>query len=253
MAYTVKRLAEVSGVSVRTLHFYDEIDLLKPAFVGANGYRYYEEEQLLILQQILFFRELGFELKEIQRILNQSDFSKVRALKTHRVVLLQKEERTRQLIQTIDKTIERLNGGRKMKAKEMFAGFDPKKQAEREEELIKRFGNGARKGIEESKRQVRHWTKADWEKSGQEWDGICKDLAGLMEKGRPSDSPEVQTVVRGHYEWLKRFWTPTRDSYAGHGEFIVDSELAKAYEAYHPQLPRFLSSAIKVFADRALA
>jgi MerR family transcriptional regulator, thiopeptide resistance regulator len=77
MAYTVTKLAKISGVSVRTLHFYDEIGLLKPAYYGSNGYRYYEEEQLLTLQQILFFKELGFELKRIQSILRKSNFDKL--------------------------------------------------------------------------------------------------------------------------------------------------------------------------------
>src|SRR6187401_2666405 len=100
MAYTVKKLAGMSGVSVRTLHFYDEIGLLKPAFVGANGYRFYEEEQLLMLQQILFYRELEFELKDIQRILATGRFNKLKALKQHRELLLEKQARTTQLIQT---------------------------------------------------------------------------------------------------------------------------------------------------------
>src|SRR5580693_2515487 len=89
MAYTVKKVAGISGVSVRTLHFYDEVGLLKPAYHGANGYRFYEEAQLLTLQQILFYRELGFELKKIKAILRQSDFDKVAALESHRKILRQ--------------------------------------------------------------------------------------------------------------------------------------------------------------------
>src|SRR5688572_17841922 len=84
MAYTVKQVARMSGVSVRTLHFYDETGLLKPAYLGANGYRFYEEPQLLTLQQILFYRELGFELKQIQQILDRHDFEIVAALQSHR-------------------------------------------------------------------------------------------------------------------------------------------------------------------------
>src|ERR1700691_2339019 len=103
--YTVKEVAKLSNVSVRTLRFYDEIGLLKPAFYGDNGYRYYEEEQLLILQQILFFRELGFELKQIRRVLGRSDFDKMVALSSHRQVLKKNLEQTRKLIKTIDKTI----------------------------------------------------------------------------------------------------------------------------------------------------
>src|ERR1700688_2910628 len=89
MAYTVKKLSELSGVTVRTLHFYEEIGLLKPAYHGSNGYRYYEEKELLMLQQILFFKELGFTLKKIQKVLGRSDFDKLAALHSHRKALSQ--------------------------------------------------------------------------------------------------------------------------------------------------------------------
>src|SRR3954469_9060964 len=94
MAYTVKQVATLSGVSVRTLHFYDEAGLLKPAYHGANGYRFYEEPQLLILQEILFYREMGCELKQIKEVLNRTGFEVVEALKSHRNVMQQKLART---------------------------------------------------------------------------------------------------------------------------------------------------------------
>src|ERR1700693_3652619 len=99
MAHTANQLAALAGVSVRTLYFYDETGLLKPAYHGANGYRFYEEAQLLTLQQILFYRELGFELKQIKRILGRSDFEKVAALQSHRKVLKKTLPRTRTLIE----------------------------------------------------------------------------------------------------------------------------------------------------------
>jgi DNA-binding transcriptional MerR regulator len=123
MGYTVKQVAAMSGVSVRTIHFYDETALLKPAYTKANGYRIYEEPQLLMLQQILFYRELGLELKRIKEILGQPKFEKVAALKSHRKVLEKNLTRTRTLIETIDKTTEHLKGRKKMKSEEMFAGF----------------------------------------------------------------------------------------------------------------------------------
>jgi len=123
MAYTVKQLAVMSGVTVRTLHFFDEMDLLKPAYTKANGYRIYEEPQLLMLQQILFYRELGFELKRIKEILSQPKFEKLAALKSHRQVLEKNVARTRTLIETIDKTISHLKGAKKMTTEEMFMGF----------------------------------------------------------------------------------------------------------------------------------
>ena len=123
MAYTVSQVAGLSGISVRTLHFYDEVGLMKPAFVSATGYRYYEEPQLLALQQILFYRELGFPLREIKAVLARADFEKVAALESHRAVLQKNLARTQTLIATIDKTIEHVRGTRKMSSEEMFAGF----------------------------------------------------------------------------------------------------------------------------------
>src|SRR3954447_16324160 len=96
--YTVKQVSRLSGVSVRTLHFYDEVGLLKPAYQAENGYRFYEEPQLLMLQQILFYRELGFELKQIREILKRPDFEKVKALMAHREVLEETLVRTRSLL-----------------------------------------------------------------------------------------------------------------------------------------------------------
>jgi len=209
-------------------------------------------EQLLVLQQILFYRELEFELKAIQRILNRRNFDKLAALRKHRATLLQKRERVHQLIQTIDQTIETLSGGRKMKAKEMFTGFDPKKQAEHEEYLIERYGECARKSIEESKQKVKHWKKDNWQTSGEEWDAICKDTVNNLQAKRAADSFEVESVIARHFQWLKQFWTPTKESYAGHGAFIVASELGKSYEKYDPALPSYIAIGIKVFADRRL-
>jgi DNA-binding transcriptional MerR regulator len=252
MKYGVKELSQLSGVTVRTLHFYDEVGLLKPAYHSANGYRVYEEKELLVLQQILFFRELGFELKQIKRILNRSDFDKCAALESHRRVLEKNAQRMRGLIRTIDKTLEHLKGKRRMKDKALFSGFDKAKQAEYEKQLIDRFGEKMRKGIAQSRRRVKDWTKADWDRSGQEWDAICRDLVAAMKRRRKADSSEVQQLVARHYEWLKRFWTPNQESYAGHGEFIVTSELRNAYDQYDPGLAEFIANGIQVFAKDRL-
>ncbi|MCD6049103.1 MAG: skgA-A [Verrucomicrobia bacterium] len=140
MAYTVKQVAAMSGVSVRTLHFYDETGLLKPARLGANGYRFYEEPQLLTLQQILFYRELGFELKQIKEILGHADFERIAALQSHRQVLQKNLTRTRILLDTIDKTIRHLEGTQKMKSEEMFVGFSVAAGKDRFDEHIKLGG-----------------------------------------------------------------------------------------------------------------
>jgi DNA-binding transcriptional MerR regulator/uncharacterized cupin superfamily protein len=141
MAYTVKQVAAMSGVSVRTLHFYDETALLKPAYTKANGYRIYEEAQLLMLQQILLYRELGFELKRIKSILGQAKFQKAAALRSHRKVLEKNATRTRTLIETIDKTIKHLKGTKKMKSEELFAGFSVAAGKDRFNEGFNRDGS----------------------------------------------------------------------------------------------------------------
>jgi DNA-binding transcriptional MerR regulator len=246
-------VAAMSGVSVRTLHFYDETGVLKPAYHGANGYRFYEEPQLLTLQQILFYRELGFELKQIKEILGRADFEKLAALESHRKVLKKNLGRTRALIVTIDKTIEHLKGTNVMSSKEFFAGFSPEVQAKHERYLIDRYGAGTKKGIAQSKARVKHWTKADWEKSGAAFNSICRDLAVALEQKRSADSSAVQAIIRRHHTWLKQFWTATRESYAGHAQLIVDSDLRKPYEAHHPQLPEFVAAGIKSFAERELS
>jgi DNA-binding transcriptional MerR regulator len=140
MAYTVKQVAAMSGVSVRTLHFYDETALLKPAYTKANGYRIYEEAQLLMLQQILFYRELGFELKRVKEILSQAKFQKAAALRSHRRILEKNVTRTRTLIETIDKTINHLKGTKKMKSEELFAGFSVAAGKDRFNEGLNRDG-----------------------------------------------------------------------------------------------------------------
>jgi DNA-binding transcriptional MerR regulator len=256
MAYTVKELSQLSGVSVRTLHFYDEIGLLKPARVGQNQYRYYDEEQLLALQQILFFRELGFELRKIRSIVSRPGFDRLDALRNHREVLLKERSRMGNLIRTIDQTIERLKGGRRMKTKtkdkDLYKGFAPEKQAEYEEYIKNRFGSEA---LLESQKRVKKFTKADWEKNGKEWDAICRDLAEQFAKSSPVGSNAVQTIIRRHHTWLKKFWTPNRASYAGLGEGYTSFEWKGAfstYDAEHPKLACFLAEAMRVYAEREL-
>jgi len=197
MAYTVKQVAAMSGVSVRTLHFYDETGLLKPAGYRANGYRFYEEPQLLTLQQILFYRELGFELKQIRHILGRADFEKIAALESHRKILKKSLSRTEKLIATIDKTIEHLKGKTKMKNEDMFVGFSPEEQAKHEQYLMDRFGPCMKESIAESKAKVKHWKKADWEKSGAVFNQICRDLVAAIEENQPPGRLQFRVLSAG--------------------------------------------------------
>ena len=191
-------------------------------------------------------------MKQIQRLLDRSDFDQAEALKSHRKVLQKNLERTGELIRTIDKTLAHMKGKKKMKHAELFRGFDEKKQAEYEQQLIERFGEGMRKGIAESRRRVKDWTKSDWQRSGNEWNEICARLVQAMGRKLAVDSDEVQGLIRRHYEWLKKFWTPNRESYAGHGRFLLETDLRKAYDKHDPKLAGFMAEAMSIFAEQKL-
>ena len=126
--YTVKQLSSLAGVSVRTLHYSDEIGLLKPSAVGRNSYRYYDDDALFRLQQILFFRELDLDLMQIKAILDDKHFDRVTALQTHRRQLTEKIDRLQALIATVDNTILHLVGEVTMSKKRIFQGFDKEQE-----------------------------------------------------------------------------------------------------------------------------
>src|SRR5438552_2589890 len=130
--YTVKQLSDLAGVSVRTLHYYDEIGLLRPSSVGANGYRRYDDAAVLRLQQILFYREMGLELLQIRDILDAPDFDLLAALQAHRAALEAKIGRLQALVGTVDSTIMHLTGEVDVSKKELFKGFSEKKQKQYE-------------------------------------------------------------------------------------------------------------------------
>jgi len=251
--YTVKNLAKLSGISVRTLHFYDEIGLLKPALYGDNKYRYYKEEQLLILQQILFFRELGFPLDKIKKIISANNFDKVKALRAHKETLEKDINRMHNLINTIDTTIKYLSGNVKVSAGEFFQGFDPKKRVEYEKYLVS-SDKVTQKDLD------RIWTKYqklnDIDKGKFKLEGIAlnKELAAVMESGFTPNSAEVQKLIKRHYEWIKPFWRPNADSYIGIAILYCEHEDFKNFfDSYHVGLAEFLSEAMQIFSKYELS
>lgn len=252
MAYTVNKLAKLSGVSVRTLHFYDEIGLLKPAFYGENNYRYYEEEQLLMLQQILFYRELGFQLNDIQRIISSPDFDKVNALESHRKILFENLNQTKSLIETVDKTIAHLRGKTMMKDEELYYGFDSEKQKEHEKYLVNQ-GIVTQKFLDECNKKVKNWSDEEKNAFIQDMEKIMKEIILAMENGLPTSSEEVQKLMHRHYHWLLLTWTPTKESYLGLTELYQTPEFRKFFDARHSELLTFFIGAMKVYANTKLA
>jgi len=247
MAYTVNKLAKLSGVSVRTLHHYDEIGLLKPAYYGDNNYRYYEEAQLLMLQQILFFRELGFTLRDIQRIISSPDFDKVKTLESHKEILDKNLDQTKILIETIDKTIAHLRGTQTMKDEELYYGFDSEKQKEHERYMVKE-GIVTQEFLDECNEKVKSWSDKEKNASIQDIERIMKELILAIEENASPSDKEVQNLMRQHYVWLKRSWTPTKEKYLGLAELYQTTEFRKFYDARHPKLLKFIVEAMKIFA-----
>lgn len=252
MTYTIKQLAQLSGVSTRTLRFYDKVGLLKPAYYGDNQYRYYQEEQLLMLQQILFFRELGFPLNDIQRIISIDDFNKIESLKIHKSGLQSSLERTEMLIQTIDRTILHLEGKLRMRTEDMFQGFDPVKQQEHEKYMLE-TGLISQEQIDETWRRVGHWGKFEWENFKTSGDNLNLALAKAMRDGLKADTAEVQQLIQQHYDWINNFWTPTKETYLNLAQLYLDhSDYRDFYNRYYPNLVNFVAEAITYYAQNHL-
>lgn len=253
MAYTVKQLANMSNVSVRTLHWYDEKGLLKPAYYGDNGYRYYAEKELLLLQQILFFKELGFNLSDIQKLLVQNDFDNVKALETHKQSLLNEVNRKNDLIATIDKTLSHLRGKQIMEHKELYAGFDPVKQKEYEQYLEGEYGAHADKLLKQSHQRTAKWNKDQWDGVKSAIDAIHTDLANAIDSGLTPDSHEVQNIVARHFELQNRFYDVTKEVYLGLADLYAQHpDFRKVLIKYHPEMIEYLGQAISYYVDNNL-
>jgi DNA-binding transcriptional MerR regulator len=253
--YTVKQVAKLSGVSVRALHHYDEVGLLKPAQVGQNGYRYYGKEELLRLQQILFHRELGFALEEIKQVLDAPGFDRLAALKAHRARLAADARRYRRLVKTIDQTLAALEGATKMDDKAMYKGFPAAKQAEYEDWLVDRYGGDMRKQIDDSKARMKGWTQSDFDAGLAEIEAVEAGVAKAMAEGLPPDSDTVMALMRRHHAWVAKAWPkpPTRAAYIGlSGLYNEHPDFRARYENRAAGLTEYLQSAMKAFAEKAL-
>jgi DNA-binding transcriptional MerR regulator len=245
MSLTVKQLASLAGVSVRTLHYYDEIGLLKPDSVAPNGYRQYSEPAVLLLQQILFYREMDLPLEAIRDLVTRPEFDVVRALQAHRISLQEKSKRLSQLIDTIDKTIEHLEGKRPMKQKEYFEGWTEEKQPEFEQEIRQKYG-------EHAMDEVIDWNSYTKEKKAvimAEGEANMQSMAFLMYL--PPDSPEVQEAVARWHKHMKYFYDPSIERMRGLGQMYVDDPRFNVmYEKVRKGLALFMKQAIDVYCDR---
>jgi len=250
---TVKQLAAISGVTVRTLHHYDEIGLLKPAHIGANGYRYYGRAEMLRLQRILFHRELGVPLGDIAGLLELEGADQVGVLMRHREKLAAERERFRILIETIDRTVANLKGETPMPNAYLYRGFSAEKQAEYEAWLIERYGDPMKDDIARSRKAMAKMSEAEQQAVMDQLRDIETALAEGMKRGLEPASDAIDKVITRHRAWVAAAWDKPcpleayaglADMYASHPDFV------KRYETIAPGFTDFLVAAMKAHAAK---
>lgn len=217
--YTVKQLSGLAGVTVRTLHLYDKIGLLKPSVRTEKRYRLYGEEELLRLQQILFYRELDIPLKDITGILDNPDFDLIKALEGHKVAMKARKKRVAEILATIDKTILKLKGKIKMKHEELYAGL-PKETAAEWQKIAKEKWPGQ---VAHAEKEL---LKMDRDEFQQLKDGFKSNMDSLASLRHQSpESADVQSEIAKHYRYIQQFWGRADDiseAYKGLGQLYVD-------------------------------
>lgn len=236
----VKEVADLVGISVRTLHHYDEIGLLTPDETTEAGYRVYSEENLETLQQILFFKELGFPLKKIREIIDSPSFDRKEALEMQHKMLLEKKSRLEKMIGTIEKTIQHLKGEIEMTNQEKFEGFDFS-QNPYEQEAREKWGD---KAVDEANEKAKNMTASHQEK----FNDIFRNLSSIRHLS--PDSKEAQEVIDEWYQFLNKMGNYSLDAFKGLGQMYVDDErFTKNIDQFGEGLAKFMRDAMAVYAD----
>ena len=247
MRYTVNKLATLAGISVRTLHYYDEIGLLKPSVVANNGYRYYEDRELIRLQQILFFRELEFSLDDIKRMLNRPDFSVIDALKDQKKLMRLKQKRLDGLIYSIDKTIRTMTSKQKITDDELYDAFKDHDVKQYQDEVKERWGNTD--AYKQSMKKVGKMTKKEMEQLKEDGKKHTAAIADAMDKGIAS--PEVQALIKKSHEGINFFYDCSLEMFRNLGKMYVDDpRFAANYEKVRSGLAIFMRDAIAYYCDQ---
>lgn len=245
--YTVKEVADLAGVSVRTLHYYDEIGLLPPTAKSPAGYRLYTYDDLLRLQQIMVFKELNLSLDEIQKIMNDLEFRLEDVLKSHRNTIEKRMEQFRKLLTTIDKTLASIHNHTPMSDHDIYEGFTPEQASEYRKEAAERWGEDE---VRSSENRIKKMSKEQWNAVKAEGDAITQKLAEFMNNGLEPASPEVQECIARWHKFLENFYPVSEERLRGLGEMYVADERFKAfYEKYAKGLAEFKNKAIQIYCD----
>lgn len=244
--FSVTQLSKLAGISVRTLHYYDDIGLLKPNRRKDNGYREYNETQLILLQQILIYRALDFSTKKIKTMLNSESFDLRRALQAQKTLLLSRQQSLQSMIDNIEVSMSNLNIKENVQA--LYKGI-PKEKSERwDMEARKKYGNAS---IDETHKRIGKMSKERVIQVKQQGEKIAEDIAQLLNK--PVTCDEVQAVVAEHFSWIENFTTSTYESYTNLACLYIESEEFIAfYDKHKKGSARHLSEAMVVFSENNL-
>lgn len=253
MTYTVHELAKLSGVSPRTLRYYDEIGLL-PVGKNESGYRVYGQDEVDRLQQILFYRELGLGLTDIRDIVTDPSFDALAALKGHRGKLLEKRRQLDRLIANVEKTIGRKEGKLDMRDEEKFEGFKERLIEENEAkyggEVRQKYGDAR---VDSSYGKMRSMTQAQYAAMEKLTADLNAALKAAMEAGDPA-GPLAQKACDLHRQWLLLFWDVdayTPEAHMAMAQMYVDDpRFAAHYDAVAPGAAVFLRDAMRTYTGK---
>lgn len=248
--YTVKQVAEMAGVTIRTLHLYEDIDLLRPAFRAESGYRYYGEKELLRLQQVLFYRELDYPLKTIAELLDDPGFDITASLKAQKKALQQKRNRLATLVKTIDKTVNALKNN-SMIHEELYEGLPAGKAAAYRKEAIESYGRDV---VERAESHLKTLDKEGVRALIERQKELAEELFAL--KGADPAGADVQRLVALHYNNTRKLWgtdgaaDKQADAYKGLGLlYLTDERFTLVDNEYNREFADFMSRAMAVFAE----
>ncbi len=250
MVYTVGAVAKLAHVSVRTLHHYDEVGLLEPSERSDAGYRLYSDEDLATLQQVLFYKELGFGLEEIRELMADPAFDRREALVAQRDQVARQMERLEALRGLIDKTLISMEGGIRMTKEDMFEVFGDFDPAEHDEEVEQRWGDTD--AYKESARRTSKYTKADWQRFKDEQEALGGRMIALLDAGvEPSDPRSMAVAEEARLQIDTWFYPLSREMHVCLGEmYIADPRFKATYDKQRDGLAQWLCDAIKANAAR---
>lgn len=249
MEYTVQKLAQMAGISSRTLRYYDEIEILKPARINSAGYRIYRQAEVDRLQQILFYRELGMSLESIKKIVTAPSFNRAKALKDHRVKLLERRAQLDQLISNVEKTIAQTEGRITMTDKEKFEGFKQKLVDDNEvkygKEIREKYGDST---VNISNQKVLGMTQEQYDEVTKLADEVLETLHAAFKTGDPAGEL-AQKAADFHRQWLCYYWDCySKEAHAGVAQMYVDDPRFTAYyDEKQPGLAEFLRDAVHIY------